>query len=166
MAIPLSGTDEHVIFRQYLDAVGLQGLASAEAAGLHTSEWYALSLIAQEGSLSSGELATRTGLTTGATTRLIDRLERAGYARRTADPKDRRRVIVEPIPDALAGIEEVVAPARRHIADVLARYTPEQRDLLFDYFAHAAPAFRAATEEIRKSMPPRRGGGARSKGGS
>ncbi|AJT63054.3 MarR family winged helix-turn-helix transcriptional regulator [Streptomyces chattanoogensis] len=162
----MGGTDEHAIFRQYLDAVGLQGLASAEAAGLHTSEWYALSLIAQEGSLSSGELATRTGLTTGATTRLIDRIERAGYARRTADPKDRRRVIVEPIPDALARIEEVVAPARRHIADVLARYTPEQRDLLFDYFAHAAPAFRAATEEIRKSTPPRRGRGARSKGGS
>ncbi|MGW2631634.1 MarR family transcriptional regulator [Streptomyces chattanoogensis] len=166
MAIPLGDTDEHVIFRQYLDAVGLQGLASAEAAGLHTSEWYALSLIAQEGSLSSGELATRTGLTTGATTRLIDRLERAGYARRTADPNDRRRVIVEPVPDALARIEEVVAPARRHIADVLARYTPEQRALLFDYFAHAAPAFRTATEEIRTSTTPRRGRAARTKGGS
>lgn len=38
--------DEHVIFREYLDAVGLQSLASAEAAGLHASEWYALSLIA------------------------------------------------------------------------------------------------------------------------
>lgn len=72
------GADAHTVFRQYLDAVGLQGLASAEAAGLHTSEWYALSLITLEGGLSSGELALRTGLTTGATTRLIDRLERAG----------------------------------------------------------------------------------------
>ncbi|MFF4214445.1 MarR family winged helix-turn-helix transcriptional regulator [Streptomyces sp. NPDC001796] len=156
MATPLDSGDEHVIFRQYLDAVGLQGLASAEAAGLHTSEWYALSLITLEDGLTSGELATRTGLTTGATTRLIDRLERAGYARRTADPKDRRRVIVEPIPNAFARIEEVVGPARRHIAEVLARYTPEQRHLLFDYFQHAAPAFRAATEEIRKAMAPRR----------
>ncbi|GGJ24244.1 MarR family winged helix-turn-helix transcriptional regulator [Streptomyces brasiliensis] len=156
MATLLGSGDEHVIFRQYLDAVGLQGLASAEAAGLHTSEWYALSLIVLEGGLTSGELATRTGLTTGATTRLVDRLERAGYARRTADPKDRRRVIVEPIPDALTRIEEVVGPARRHIAEVLAGYTPEQRDLLFDYFERAAPAFRAATEEIRKTLAPRR----------
>ncbi|MFF0462627.1 MarR family winged helix-turn-helix transcriptional regulator [Streptomyces mexicanus] len=148
-AIPSDGDSEQVIFRQYLDAVGLQGLASAEAAGLHTSEWYALSLVAFHGTLSSGELATRTGLTTGATTRLIDRLERAGFARRTADPDDRRRVIVEPVPDALARIEEVVGPARRHVAEVLAHYTPEQRALLFDYFARAAPAFRAATEEIR-----------------
>jgi DNA-binding MarR family transcriptional regulator len=164
MATPADGADEHLIFRQYLDAVGLQGLASAEAAGLHTSEWYALSLITLEGSLTSGELATRTGLTTGATTRLIDRLERAGYARRAADPTDRRRVTVEPVPDALGRIEQVVAPARRHIAEVLARYTPQQRDLLFDYFTHAAPAYRAATEEIRKATPPRRGRTARAKG--
>jgi hypothetical protein len=40
-------------------------------------------------------------------------------------------------------------PARRRIAQILDRYTPEQRAVLFDYFAHAAPAFRAATEEIR-----------------
>ncbi|QPP08882.1 MarR family transcriptional regulator [Streptomyces bathyalis] len=46
--------------------------------------------IALEGSLTSGELAGRTGLTTGATTRLIGRLEKAGYVRRTAGPPDRR----------------------------------------------------------------------------
>ncbi|MEW2288479.1 MarR family transcriptional regulator [Streptomyces sp. NPDC047841] len=150
------GDDEHVIFRQYLDAVGLQGLASAEAAGLHSSEWYALSLLGREGSLTSGELATRTGLTTGATTRLIDRLERAGYARRTPDPTDRRRVHVEAVPDALDRVEQVVGPARRRLAEVLAHYTPGQRALIFDYFARAAPAFRAATEEIRAAAPPRR----------
>ncbi|MFG2387210.1 MarR family transcriptional regulator, partial [Streptomyces avermitilis] len=65
------------------------------------------------------------------------------------DPKDRRRVIVEPVPDALGRIEDLVGPARRHLTEVLAHYTPEQRALLFDYFARAAPAFRAATEEIR-----------------
>jgi DNA-binding MarR family transcriptional regulator len=164
MATPADAADRSAAFRQYLDAVGLQGLASAEAAGLHTSEWYALSLITLEGSLTSGELASRTGLTTGATTRLIDRLERAGYARRAADPTDRRRVIVEPVPDALGRIEEAVGPARRHIAEIMARYTPEQQALLFDYFRHAAPAFRAATEEIRKTAAPRRSRTARAKG--
>ncbi|MFB7597461.1 MarR family winged helix-turn-helix transcriptional regulator [Streptomyces sp. NPDC056160] len=64
----------------------------------------------REGSLTSGEPATRTGLTTGATTRVIDRLERAGYARRVADPADRRRVIVEPVPEGLGRIEDVLAP--------------------------------------------------------
>ncbi|MFD9336807.1 hypothetical protein ACFWBF_20780 [Streptomyces sp. NPDC060028] len=45
--------NRHTTFRHYLDAVGLQDLAGAEAAGLHTSQWYALSLITLEGSLSS-----------------------------------------------------------------------------------------------------------------
>lgn len=155
MATP-DRADAHLVFRQYLDAVGLQGLAGAAAAGLHTSEWYALSLITLEGGLSSGELASRTGLTTGATTRLIDRLERAGYARRAADVNDRRRVMVEPVPEALDRIEDVVGPARRHISEVISGYTPEQQDLLFDYFVRAAPAFRAATEEIRQNTQSRR----------
>ncbi|MCX4870545.1 MULTISPECIES: hypothetical protein [unclassified Streptomyces] len=49
-----------------------------------------------------------------------------------------------------------VGPARRRIAEVLDRYTPEQRELLFDYFAHAAPAYRAATDEIRAAATRRR----------
>ncbi|MEU7552770.1 MarR family transcriptional regulator [Streptomyces sp. NPDC044571] len=141
--------DRRAVFRDYVDAVGLHGMAGAEAAGLHASEWYALSRITLAGGLTSGELASATGLTTGATTRLIDRLERAGHVRRTADPADRRKVVVEAVPDALAQVEAVVAPARRRIAEVLAGYTPEQQVVLFDYFTRAAPAFRAATEEIR-----------------
>jgi DNA-binding MarR family transcriptional regulator len=148
--------DQHVIMRRYLDAVGLHGMAAAEAAGLQPTEWYAVSIVALAGRITSGDLAARAGLTTGATTRLIDRLEKAGYVRRTADPADRRRVVVEAVDDIFPGIEKVVGPARRHIAVVLDRYTPEQRELLFDYFARAAPAYRAATEEIRANSTYRR----------
>ncbi|GAA3431876.1 MarR family winged helix-turn-helix transcriptional regulator [Kutzneria kofuensis] len=148
MASPI---ERRLVFRRYLDAVGLHGLAAAAAAGLHATEWYALSLLDLEGSLTSGELSARTGLTTGATTRLIDRLERAGYVRRTTDAADRRKVVVEPAPDALAGVEAIVGPARRHIAEIIAGYTPEQQELLFDYFTRAAPAYREASEEIRRA---------------
>lgn len=149
--------DRRAVFRDYVDAVGLHGLAGAEAAGLQASEWYALSRITLAGGLTSGELAAGTGLTTGATTRLIDRLERAGYVRRTADPADRRKVVVEAVAGTSAEVEAVVGPARRRIADVLAGYTPEQLDLLFDYFRRAAPAFREATEEIRAATHERKG---------
>lgn len=44
---------------------------------------------------SASELARRVGLTPAATTSMIDRLERKGFVRRTADPADRRRVLVE-----------------------------------------------------------------------
>jgi DNA-binding MarR family transcriptional regulator len=146
--------DRHLIFREYLDAVGLHGLAGAQAAGLNATEWYALSQVGLAGSLTSGELASRTGMSTGATTRLIDRLERAGYVRRTTDPADRRKVVVEQVPNATARIDEIVGPARHKITAILARYTPDQVDLLFDYFAHAAPAYREATEKIRSTTPP------------
>lgn len=149
--------EQRAVFREYVDAVGLHGMAGAEAAGLQASEWYALSRITLAGGLTSGELAAGTGLTTGATTRLIDRLERAGYVRRTTDPADRRKVVVEAVPDALAGVEAAVGPARRRIAEVLAGYTPEQRELLFDYFRRAAPAFREATEAIRADTHERKG---------
>ena len=145
--------ERHLIFREYLDAVGLHGLAGAQAAGLNTTEWYALSQVGLAGSLTSGELASRTGMSTGATTRLIDRLERAGWVRRTSDPADRRKVVVEQAPDATTRIDAIVAPARDKITAILARYTPDQIDLLFDYFTQAAPAYREATEEIRSTAP-------------
>ncbi|GAA1534173.1 hypothetical protein GCM10009678_15620 [Actinomadura kijaniata] len=149
--------ERHEIFRDYLDAVGLHALAGAEAAGLQASEWYAMSQISLAGSLTPGELSARTGLTTGATTRLIDRLERAGRVRRVADPGDRRRVVVEPAPDAPdVDIDAIVGPARRRVGEVLERYTPEQREVLFDYFRRAAPAFREATEEIRAALRDRK----------
>lgn len=141
--------DEGKIFRSYLDAVGLHSIAGAAAVGLAATEWYALSQLALAGGLTSGQLSERIGLTTGATTRLIDRLERSGFVRRVGDPTDRRKVVVEPVESALAGITDVVAPARHKIAAVLDHYTSEQRAVLFDYFARAAPAFREATEEIR-----------------
>ncbi|WP_327354701.1 MarR family winged helix-turn-helix transcriptional regulator [Streptomyces sp. NBC_01304] len=148
--------DRRAVFRDYVDAVGLHAMAGAEAAGLQASEWYALSRITLEGGLTSGELAAGTGLTTGATTRLIDRLERAGYVRRAADPADRRKVVVEAVPGALAEVEGAVGPARRRIGAVLAEFTPEQQDVLFAYFTRAAPAFREATNEIREATHGRK----------
>ncbi|MBV8932261.1 MAG: MarR family transcriptional regulator [Kutzneria sp.] len=148
--------DASTIYRRYLDAVGLHGHAVAEAAGLHTTDWYALSILALAGSLTSGELAERTNLTTGATTRLIDRLESAGHVRRVRDSADRRRVVIEPTPDWAPKVDAVVGPARQYIGDILASYTPDQLEVLFDYFARAAPAFHKATAEIRQNSADQR----------
>ena len=151
-----SPQERHVVFRRYLDAVGLHGLAGAEAAGLHATEWYALSLLDLEGALTSGELSARTGLTTGATTRLIDRLESAGHVRRIRAHTDRRRVTVELVPELNLDADTIVEPARRLLGEVLASYRPEQVAILFDYFARAAPAFLAATHDVRGQATARR----------
>jgi len=53
-----------------------------------------------------GQLAEQLGLTTGAVTKLLDRLQQAGYVTRSADPADRRRIIVAADPQRLSELAE------------------------------------------------------------
>ena len=76
--------------------------------GLSESDIEALELLVDTGSETAGRLAELMGLTTGAVTRMIDRLEQAGYVRRTTDPADRRRVVVQPVPERLGEIEPLL----------------------------------------------------------
>src|SRR5262245_2604231 len=69
--------------------------AAADRYGLNRTDMRALDIIGRDGPLAPNELARLLGFTTGGITTVIDRLERAGYARRRADPSDRRRLLVE-----------------------------------------------------------------------
>src|SRR5438552_18607999 len=69
---------------------------AGELMGVNRTDGRCLDLLEHRGQMSAGELARASGLTTVAITAVIDRLERAGYARRVADPADRRRVLIEP----------------------------------------------------------------------
>ncbi|MGW1186127.1 MarR family winged helix-turn-helix transcriptional regulator [Streptomyces drozdowiczii] len=148
MSTPAMPSDASEIYRRYLSAVMLHGHASAKACELGASDLYALNILGLTGPMTPGELGARTGLTTGPTTRLIDRLEAAGYVRRAPSPDDRRKVIVEPVGKP-AGLDEAMAPARQRIGELLAGYTPEQITVLFDYFARASEAYQAAAEQLR-----------------
>jgi DNA-binding MarR family transcriptional regulator len=68
---------------------------AAERLGVNETDLHCLNIIENSAGLSAGELAVRSGLTAGAVTGVIDRLEKAGFARRVPDPIDRRRVKVE-----------------------------------------------------------------------
>ncbi len=139
--------DPATLYRRYLSSVVLHAQASAKAVALGATDLYALNILELSGSMTPGELGTRAGLTTGPTTRLIDRLENAGYVRRRGDPGDRRKVIVEPV-DQPADLDAVLAPARRRIGEILGGYSDEQRELLFDYFDQAGAAFQQAVADI------------------
>ncbi|MFF4341318.1 MarR family winged helix-turn-helix transcriptional regulator [Kitasatospora sp. NPDC001540] len=139
-------------YRRYLSAVLLHGHASAKACGLGATDLYALNVLGLAGPMTPGELGARTGLTTGPTTRLIDRLEAAGYVRRSPAPDDRRKVIVEPVGKP-AGLDQAMAPARARIGELLADYDTDQLTVLFDYFARAADAYQAAAEQLRDDPP-------------
>jgi DNA-binding MarR family transcriptional regulator len=72
--------------------------AAAEYFGINGTDGRAIDVIDQAGRITAGDLARELRLSTGAVTAIVDRLEAAGYARRVADPDDRRRVLIEVTP--------------------------------------------------------------------
>ena len=72
--------------------------AAAAYLGVNPTDGRAIDVIDKHGRITAGELARELRLSTGAVTTLVDRLERAGFARRVRDDEDRRRVLIETTP--------------------------------------------------------------------
>jgi DNA-binding MarR family transcriptional regulator len=106
----------------------------ADVLGLHITDHKCLDLIRQYGAMPAGRLAELTGLTTGAITGIIDRLEKAGYVRRANDPKDRRRTIVEPTQNKKweRKIESIFIPLHERMHKLLSSYSESELDFLLD----------------------------------
>ncbi|MGV9674687.1 MarR family winged helix-turn-helix transcriptional regulator [Nocardia sp. NPDC003482] len=119
--------------RNATDAV-MMHQAVADKLGLHVTDLRCLNLLRLNGSATPGELAARTGLTTGAVTRMIDRLLAAGFVRREHDHADRRRVIVTLAEDRVAEIGAHYEPLAREFGKLLGDYTVEQLELILDVF--------------------------------
>jgi DNA-binding MarR family transcriptional regulator len=98
--------------------------------GLNASDLECLDLMQLHGPRTAGELAKATGLTSGAITGLIDRLERAGYVAREGDPADRRRVVVRVRPESLAELNALYGPLQIASQDLNARYSDEALALI------------------------------------
>ena len=94
----------------------LHNRAAADLVGMNQTDWDCLDLLDWTGPITAGDLAKRVGLTSGAITGVLDRLEKVGLARRVADPRDRRRVIVEVTADAAVPTDERFASLHRMFA--------------------------------------------------
>lgn len=129
-------------YRYYLSAVTQFHLAAAEAGGLHPTDYQASSILDLDGPLTSGQLSARLGLSPSATTRVIDRLIRAGIAERTRDDEDRRRVMVAHTGHLPSAVLERLGRVREPIARAVAGLSEEQRQGLAEYFRAAAAAYR------------------------
>ncbi|GEJ98558.1 MarR family transcriptional regulator [Streptomyces sp. NPDC003388] len=92
-----------VVSRRYMASYALFNQAVADRIGLHPTDLQCLNLLTlEEAPVTTGRIAELTGLTTGSATRLVDRLERAGYVVRRRDEVDRRRVLVVTVPERIA----------------------------------------------------------------
>jgi DNA-binding MarR family transcriptional regulator len=86
-------------FREAGNLDGAFEEAAAARLGIGAGDLRCLNAIENAGGLTAGELSRKVGVTSGAVTGAIDRLEGAGFARRVADPEDRRRVRIEVTPE-------------------------------------------------------------------
>jgi DNA-binding MarR family transcriptional regulator len=100
--------------------------AVAERVGVHATDIETMDLLNTLGTMTAGELSEHTGLSSGATTRLIDRLARKGYIRRKADEADRRRVLIEPIYENLGELAELFQPMLEGMDEVFSSFSDEQ----------------------------------------
>jgi DNA-binding MarR family transcriptional regulator len=129
--------------------------AVADELGLHITDHKCLDLVHRFGAMPAGRLAELTGLTTGAVTGIIDRLEEAGYVRRANDPKDRRRTIVEPTRNKKLErkIEAIFMPLHERMHKLLSSYSDSELAFLLD----ATTEFIEQTHEESKKLRRPRG---------
>ena len=119
--------------------------------GLSESDIETLEQLIDMGATTAGRLSEITGLTSGAVTRVIDRLEQAGYVRRIPDPADRRRVIVEVVPERVASIQSTLDRVSSASAKEIGRYTDAQLNLIADFLTKMEAITRDEATALRDS---------------
>lgn len=112
--------------RQSQSATDLFDERVSEFLGINRTDGRCLDIIGRHGKVSAGQLSIEAGLTTGAVTAVIDRLEASGYVQRLRDPLDRRKIWVECTPhtneltETIFGVYDMLGPI------MMGRFSAEQ----------------------------------------
>ncbi len=109
--------------------------AVAERLGLGLTDHKCLDLLRERGAMTGSELAAITGLTSGAITGVVARLERAGYLCREPDPDDRRQQILSPAQERVRDLQVVFDPIRRDVAALLKCFDAHQLAAIAEFLA-------------------------------
>lgn len=114
------------LVRRHSIAVVLFHHAVAERLGIGPTDHKCLDLLRERGAITGSELAALTGLTTGAITGVVARLEEAGFLRRKPDPHDRRKQILKPALERIRDIHAVFDPIRKEATALLESFDNHQ----------------------------------------
>ena len=133
----------------FQDATDEVDQAVAERLDLNRTDLRCLSVLSQRGATSASALAGAMGLTRGAMTTVLDRLEAAGYARRVWDQQDRRAVRVELTPSARTHITSLYGPLAREGSKRLQQYTVAELTAVLKYLEDGRELQRAHAQNIR-----------------
>jgi len=127
----------------------LFGQTVANVAGISGSDLECLDFLNLEGRVTAGRLAEVTGLTTGAITGVVDRLEKAGFVRRERDETDRRKVFIATVPENVAQIGRYYVPMQAAMHKVWSSYSEAELHLLLRFATDGYKAVLEATEALK-----------------
>ncbi|HVZ34007.1 MAG TPA: MarR family transcriptional regulator [Polyangiaceae bacterium] len=134
--------------------------AVAEKLGLNQSDHKCSDLIAaQPHPITAGRLAELTGLSTGAITGVLDRLEAAGFIARDHDPNDRRRVVIRATPERAPDLSAVFKPLREAMIAYCDRYTNQQLQVILEFMRGSEQVLHEQMSRLQKLGPLPRGNG-------
>lgn len=134
------------------DATDLIDELAARRLGINRTDLRCLSRLSARGALTAGELAAAAGLTGGATTTVIDRLERAGLAERVRDSADRRRVLVRLTDHAERLSTEIWGPILTDAQAELRRFSLAELELIVDFLSRALDNQRRHASRLRTDL--------------
>lgn len=134
--------------------------AVAERSGMNLTDLRCLAILASTGPTTAGQLAETMGLTTGAITGLVNRMERAGYVRREKDPADGRRVVIRPVMEELERAGAGFFGSRREeLEDFMSGYDDRDLSVVLEFMQKSNAATREEIGRIRGASRGDGGGG-------
>ena len=145
-------TSNEILGRELSEAVILFHEAIAHRIGMSVTEWKCLELLSRTGPITAKHLAELSGLTTGAITGIVDRLEKTGYVRRAENPEDRRSIIIQPLkrPDLLAVITPIFSSLGQAMGMLAQGYTEKELQLIQGFFRATVTILHEQTFKIKE----------------
>jgi DNA-binding MarR family transcriptional regulator len=138
------------VFRAYQTSNDNFDQAIADRLGMNRTDMRCVDLIDQAGGMTAGELARAAGLTTGAVTAVVDRLERAGIARRVPDAADRRRVRIEATPQLWELTGPLMGPFIEESQVILDDFSTEELERMSEFLRRVIDVQSKHIERIRE----------------
>src|SRR3954452_5951956 len=129
-----------------------QGVASR--VGVASSDLECLDFLVIEGRVTAGRLAELTGLTTGAITGVIDRMEKAGLVRRERDEEDRRKVYVVVVPEAIAKVGRFYEPLQKAVTTDWEGYSDAELKLLLRFMTQGYNTTLGVLDDLKAAPEP------------
>jgi DNA-binding MarR family transcriptional regulator len=116
--------------------------------GLSAADHKALGIVASKGPLTAGALAQLTGLSPGAVTGLVDRLESGGHVRRTPDPTDRRRTLITAVDRPRSDLGGIFAALTADMNKLASRYDEKESAAINDFLRRTIDILTAHTRRL------------------